>query len=80
MKEIQLNKSKKSGKNYKKYVAIISDRDFSLVNKFNWSVVKDDHRRYARAKFPIKNGKRKQILMHRLILGITNDKIKVDHI
>ena len=67
MKEIRLTNGK---------YAIVDDEDFELVNKFNWFET-DGYAKQTTAKQTIKG---KRILMHRLILGVTNPKIYVDHI
>lgn len=69
MKEIVLSKGR---------VAIVDDGDFDRVNAFEWRAWK--HKLgYFYAIHSNFDGKQSR-LMHRFILGITNPKIKVDHI
>jgi hypothetical protein len=57
----------------KEFVCLYDQRDHKLISQFHWSL----HSRGYAVGF--KNGK--QILMHRLILGITDSpEIEVDHI
>jgi hypothetical protein len=68
MKEIPLSQG---------FVALVDDEDYEMVVKFNWSIHKCSHCFYGK-----KNRKRKgdkHTYMHRLILGLTDPKIKVDH-
>jgi len=69
MKEIRLTKG---------YVALVDDEDFERVNQFKWSVVARKKSKkneslslyaYRRARKAEKT-KRKQIKLHRFILGI----------
>lgn len=65
MKEILLTQGK---------VAIVDDEDFDLVNKYNWHY----HAGYAASR-PHRH--KKNIYMHRLILGLTSsNKLDADHI
>lgn len=52
----------------------IDDTDIPLVSHLKWYAKKDRNKRYARA---YTDGK--SVLMHRLILGITDSKIHIDH-
>jgi hypothetical protein len=63
-------------------VAVIDDHDFDLIKKYTWhSHVHKSGHFYARTNFPVgKDGKRqKGVLMHRLIMGLTDPRIKCDH-
>jgi len=70
MKEIILTQGK---------IALVNDEDFEWLNQWKWYAHKSkrDHTFYA-----IRNIKHPKttIKMHRLILGVTNPKIIVDHI
>lgn len=70
MKKIQLTQNK---------VALVDDSDFELVNQHKWHALKDGNTFYARSYNKSINGISQYIWMHRLILGITNPKIQVDH-
>lgn len=72
MKEIPLSKN---GKNKGKYVALVDDSDYEILSQYGWSLLHGKTNNYARAYI---NGK--NIKMNRLLLGITDPKIKVDHI
>jgi len=52
------------------YVALIDEEDWELVSRYSWSLSTDK-------KYAINGGN--NLLMHRLILGITDSRIKVDH-
>ena len=71
MKEIILTKGK---------VAFVDDEDYDLVKDYKWRAKESSHTRcfYAIATIPIKD--RPLIQMHRLILGLTDPNIQVDHI
>lgn len=74
MVKIQLNKKK----GVQGFFAFI-DQEFSdKVNQHNWSLSNHKHLQYAITTIIIK-GKRKTILLHRLIMGVTDPKILVDH-
>lgn len=69
MKEIQLTKG---------YTAIVDDEDFERINAFKWRVLPSGDNLYG-SRTEQKNKKKSNILMHRLILGITDKSIKIDH-
>jgi hypothetical protein len=73
MKEIIIN-SKKHGQK----VIMVDDKDYKWLTTFKWSIVKDAYTFYA-CRHDYTNGTKK-IQMHRLILGLTNPKILVDHL
>jgi len=76
MKEIKLSKR---GKNKNLWlVALVDDEDFEYLNQWNWCVTFAKHTAYAQ-RGDYSNGKKKTILMHRLILGLTDPKIDGDH-
>ena len=67
------------------YVAQVSDKDYTRVNRFKWGVSIPARRAdgvvyvYAVRHLPIENGTRKSCKMHRFILGVSDPSIKVDH-
>lgn len=79
MKEIIANSPKHGNK-----IILVDDEDYHLLSRLKWCIVKDNNTFYAQFTigFGTKNGKRlrKQLLMHRLILGVTSSKGElVDH-
>lgn len=70
MKEIQLTKG---------YVAMVDDEDFEMVNQFKWQASVCQKTVYAKRGFKLENGVMVTQGMHRLIMGITDPKIQVDH-
>ena len=74
MKEIKLSKL---GKNRNlNLVALVDDDDYEWLNKFNWCATGVNGKYYATKRS--KRGE-KRVLMHRLILGLTDPKILSDH-
>lgn len=69
MKEIKLYSKK-----YPNNVALVDDEDFDMLNTRKWYVAKPAHTCYAVAWV---KGKMKK--MHRVILGMTDPKVFVDH-
>lgn len=63
------------GKLAKNRFAIIDDDKEELINKYRWTVKEDSNNSYAKCY-----DKKRCIAMHRLILGITDSSIQVDHI
>ena len=65
----------------KVWFAKIDNEDFELVNSFKWYIqkAKISNTTYARIDYVIK-GVITVTFMHRLILGLTDTKILVDHI
>ena len=61
-------------------VAIIDEADWPLVNGFRWYAVKDRNVWYAQANTSRKEGPRRTVRMHRLLLGLTDRRIYTDHI
>lgn len=56
--------------------------DFDLISKYTWHISRDIEG-YCRTCINLENGKKKYILMHRLLLGLDSYKIDntiVDHI
>lgn len=60
-------------------VAIIDDEDFDLVSGYNWCAVKGHASWYAVTNIRRDDGKRGLLLMHRLILGLTDRSTHADH-
>jgi AP2 domain len=67
------------------YVALVDDADYERVNKFTWCVMFDHNKDgsiksvYAHRTLPRVHGKQKGQFMHRLILGVTDPAVEVDH-
>lgn len=59
--------------------ALIDDDDYELVKWHKWRAQKGKNTFYAATNLPHINGKRTGLLMHRLILGLTDPKIQGDH-
>lgn len=67
-------------KKYGYHEIFVDDEDFDLVSQYTWSLRKGRNNTfYAQSMTYLKEGKRKLIKMHRLILGLTDPKIKGDH-
>lgn len=60
-------------------VTLVDDNLFEELNQFKWHTKKEKDTCYARRNI-IKNGKKTSILMHRVILGLTDRNIHADHI
>ena len=61
--------------------ALIDDEDFDLISQYKWCAVKNKNIYYTmRGYWDKQIKKRKQIKMHRLIMGVTDPKIQIDHI
>lgn len=58
-----------------KYFTIIDSEDLHLVSKINWFHVYKGNNHYA-----YNNSYKKKLIMHRIIMNISNPKIQVDHI
>lgn len=59
--------------------AQVDDEDFEYLNKFKWYAQLRFGTWYAGTNTKLGNGKYKSVQMHRLILGITDPKILIDH-
>ena len=70
MKEIKLTQG---------FVALVDDEDYKELNQFKWHVTKIGRTYYAVRNNRISKGKREILRMHRIILGVTDRKIKIDH-
>lgn len=77
MKLIELSKTSKRDKG--KYFAEVDDADYDWLNQWNWTADKNGNTIYAHRMERIGVNKRKKIKMHRLIMGVTDSKILVDH-
>lgn len=75
MKVIEIN-SKKNGK----YNVLVDDEDYDYINQFTWYLSVTKSGPYARARYIDNGNKRKLCCMHRLILGVTDKSIFVDHV
>ena len=73
MKIIELSKTSPSYKG--KYFTQVDDEDYEELSKHEWNVHVAPHTCYVFREF-----KRKRILMHRFLLGLTDRKIQCDHI
>lgn len=62
----------------KGYVAVIDAADVPLVRPHNWHVSGTDCVAYAKTAITLPNGKRRGVLMHRLIFG-ADDGVYIDH-
>jgi hypothetical protein len=69
MKEIPLTQG---------YVAIVDDQDFEVVNRHNWHARRNGNTAYAITNIG-KGAARTSMFMHRLILGLSDPKVIVDH-
>lgn len=67
MKEIPLTQG---------YVALVDDEDYKRVSKYKWCLV--DQRKKGRV-YAKGYAAGKIVLMHRIILGVTDSAMKVDH-
>jgi len=70
MKEIILSKG---------FTAKVDDSDYEYLNQWKWSVTVLKRISYARRTECV-DGKRVSVFMHRLLMGATDSKIKIDHI
>lgn len=61
------------------YVAIVDDSDYALVSQWKWHAQPRPDTVYAFRNINIR-GKYKGVRLHRLIMGVTDPKIEVDHI
>lgn len=74
MKEIELSQGK---------FALVDDEDFDYLNQWKWTLSNQVNHMYAcRNRYYRIDGKQKTqyIRMHRLLMGVTDPKIQVDHI
>lgn len=66
MRKIQLTRG---------YIAMVDNKDFKSLSQYSWFAWTP--RNYAARNIKV-NGKQKPLFMHRVIMGVTNNK-KVDH-
>ena len=59
------------------HTILYDESDYDLISQYRWRIDADG---YAIADTKKVKGEKKTIKMHRLILGLTDPKIKVDHI
>jgi len=71
MKEIKLSQI---GKNKGKYVALVDDEDYDVLNQFKWYATKQGNTLYAKRNITV-DGKHKKVRMH---CAIMNRK-SIDH-
>lgn len=72
MKEIPLTQNQ---------FALVDNEDYLLLMKHKWHTNKNKNTYYAKHDYWDKKTKKiKSIKMHRLVMGITNPKIQIDHI
>jgi hypothetical protein len=71
MKEIKLTQGK---------VALVDDADYDFLNQWKWNTYLDRNTYYAKRGCTIAPRKQITLMMHRLIMGVTNPKVFVDHI
>lgn len=65
----------------KGYVATVDDEDYELVKRHTWRVqVRKSGNAYAITHIRRPDGKQTTLSMHRLIVGVTDAKVQVDHI
>lgn len=74
MKKIKLCQKRKNAK-YKYLDAIVDYEDFEWLNQWDWTASKDLNTFYSKRYL-----ERRSIYMHRVIMGVTDPKIQVDHI
>lgn len=77
MKEIKLNVTKRTVHYDKGYASIVDDEDFELVSAYLWQAKVHGQTVYARGI--IDANANKSAYMHRLIMGISDPRIKIDH-
>jgi len=64
---------------YGKHIVFVDDKDYLFLVKFTWNVRKVKHTFYALRWDKMIKGERKRLIMHRVIMGVTDSKIFVDH-
>lgn len=65
-----------SSRKHRNEYAIIDDEDYELVSKYNWNACFHGGSDYKYARSSGKN----MVSMHRVIMGVTDPKVHVDHI
>ena len=62
-------------------VALIDQEDLELVSRYRWRLsTPNKWRQYAQAHIRRPDGRQAEVRMHRLILGLTDPSVHVDHI
>ncbi len=75
MAEFKLNSPK-----YGEKIVSVDDADLELVSKYHWNILNTRGKFYVVAHAPNIKNRKKQIKIHRLIMGLLdNPDIKVDH-
>lgn len=69
MKEIQLTRGK---------VALVDDDDYDFLNQWKWHTQSGD--KIGRLFYAVRQENKKVVRMHRVLLGITDSSMEVDHI
>lgn len=59
-------------------VALVDDDDFDRINQHRWSICSNGGSSYARRATTV-NGKDVGLMMHRVIMGITDKSLRIDH-
>lgn len=63
-----------------RFVAVVDPEDVGQVTRYSWHALRRGHTRYAKATLrSAEDPKGGTILMHRLILGVVDPGIQVDH-
>jgi hypothetical protein len=60
-------------------VAIVDDEDYEMLSAYNWYAVKIKGGFYARRSLSAHGKSYKHIMMHRVIMGVDEESIFVDH-
>lgn len=58
---------------------VVDDQDYWNAFRYRWGLSKTDNCCYAHTRITV-NGKRKTLLLHRVLLGIDDKNVVVDHI
>jgi hypothetical protein len=61
------------------YTAVIDAADIDIAEGYNWFAKREGITVYAARKIAIGDGKRRDLLLHRAILGLINPNIFADH-
>ena len=64
---------------YGEFKCLVDDEDYESLSKFHWIIRKAKYTFYVYRLTSRKEGKRKQIQIHRQILNITNPETLLDH-
>lgn len=72
MKQIQLTKGK---------VALVDDENYEWLNQWKWSAISNTSGRICYAiRTDVDTQRRKTIRMHRIIMGVTESYVLIDHV